>query len=337
MVKFMIGEITYEKMSWHLAGEKEFVPVIEKVLIALMRWLSDHDLLAPDTQGNYTAIPSHFTLCDLDLNETGIALMNKYYQKWMRSDEPWEEPISFEILEKGLKRVKKTRKQAKSASTKPSRRLLDLAERDNKNFMAPGQLLDEIRELYLDRYAEAIAKCRRKKSVKVFAEVALTTSDGEPIGEGPLNLPLRIDIAIVKKGIVKESFRVDSELRLYFETFSLDWAEKLPVTLSPFQWDFCQARLFGLPDSPDWKPLVDWFMSSFHESSPSGAEEDFSGVVHFMSDPQLQGECYLVEFDFGSAPVETFGTLLDAFASVGAKAVEIGQFEDVQEVAAVET
>ena len=112
-------------MSWHLAGDKEFVPVIEKVLMALMRWLSDHDLLAPDTQGIYRTIPSHFTLCDLDLNETGIALMNKYYKKWMRSDEPWEKPISFGILEKALKRVKKnkeTRKfricQAKPASSR---------------------------------------------------------------------------------------------------------------------------------------------------------------------------------------------------------------------------
>jgi hypothetical protein len=192
--------------------------------------------------------------------------------------------------------------------------------------MAPGELLDEIRELYLDRYAEAIKNYRRNKSVKVFTEGALATSRGEPIGEGPLDLPMRIDIAVVKGGSVKESFRVDSELRLYFETFSVDWAEKLPVTLCPFQWDFCQARLFGLADSPDWKPLVDWFMSSFHGSSPSGADEDFSGVVHFMSDPELQGECYLVEFDFGSAPVETFGTLLEAFILVGAKSVEIGQF-----------
>jgi len=45
-----------------------------------------------------------------------------------------------------------------------------------------------------------------------------------------------------------------------------------------------------------------------------------------MSEPESQGDCYLVEFDLGSAPVETFKTLLDAFILVGAKSVEIGQF-----------
>ncbi|MGO9122880.1 MAG: hypothetical protein ACLQPD_35325 [Desulfomonilaceae bacterium] len=186
--------------------------------------------------------------------------------------------------------------------------------------------LDEIRELYLYMYAEAISECREDESVEVSAEAAFSTSDGEPIGEGPLDLPLRTDIVLAQDGTVKESFRVDSELRFYFETFSFDWEEKLQVTLSPFQWDFCQAKLFGLQDSPDWKPLVDWFMSNFRESTQSDPGEDFSGVVHYMSDPESQGDYYLVELDLGSAPVETFRTLLDAFILIGAKSVEIGQF-----------
>jgi len=45
-----------------------------------------------------------------------------------------------------------------------------------------------------------------------------------------------------------------------------------------------------------------------------------------MSDPESQGDYYVVEFDLGSAPVEIFKTLLDAFILIGAKAVEIGQF-----------
>jgi len=186
--------------------------------------------------------------------------------------------------------------------------------------------IDEIRDVYLNIYAEAISECRKNKSVKVFAEAAFSTSEGEAIGEGLLGSPLRTDIVIVQGGVVKESLRVDSGLRLYFETLSFDWAEKLQVTLSPFQWDSCQAKIFGLPDSPDWKALVDWFMSNFHESSQSDPGQDFSGVVHFMSDPESYGDYYLVAFDFGSAPVEVFETLLDTFSLIGAKSVEIGQF-----------
>ena len=50
--------------------------------------------------------------------------------------------------------------------------------------MAPGQLFDEIRELYLNTYAAVINECREDESVEVFAEAAFTTSEGEAIGEG---------------------------------------------------------------------------------------------------------------------------------------------------------
>ncbi|MGO9119549.1 MAG: hypothetical protein ACLQPD_18310 [Desulfomonilaceae bacterium] len=192
--------------------------------------------------------------------------------------------------------------------------------------MIPRELLDEIRGLYLDSYAEAVRDCRKDESAKVFLEGAFVTQDGELIREGPLGLPLRTDILVAEDGEVKESFRVDSEPRLYFDKFDFDWAEKLHVTLSPFQWDWCQAKIFGLSGGPDWKPLVDWFMSNFEELALSGADDEFSGVIHFMSDPEPQGDYYLVSLDLGSAPVETFETLLDAFILVGAKSVEIGQF-----------
>lgn len=43
-----------------------------------------------------------------------------------------------------------------------------------------------------------------------------------------------------------------------------------------------------------------------------------------MSDPELQDNCYSITLDLGSAPV-------DAFESVGAKSVEIGEFSVIAE------
>src|SRR5208283_346657 len=111
--------------------------------------------------------------------------------------------------------------------------------------MAVGQLLDRIRGLYLDRFAEAVNECRKDRSVEAFVEGAFATSDGETVGEGSLGLPLRTDIVVAQNGVVQESLRVDSERALSFETLSFDWEEKLQVTLSPFDWDWCQAKLFG--------------------------------------------------------------------------------------------
>jgi hypothetical protein len=65
-------------------------------------------------------------------------------------------------------------------------------------------------------------------------------------------------------------------------------------------------------------------MSSFNELSSLETGTEFSGVVHFMSDPELQDNCYSITLDLGSAPV-------DAFESVGAKSVEIGEFSVIAE------
>jgi len=192
--------------------------------------------------------------------------------------------------------------------------------------MTPGQLLDQIREIYLEGFAKIVESCRKDESVKVVTEAALSTSDGEIVGSGPHNLPLRNDIFIAVDGVAKESIMVDAGRSLSFEPFSFEWDQKLLVTLSPFQWDLCEAKIFGLNGSPDWKPLVDWFMSSFEESPPSEWGKEFLGVVHFMSDPEFDGDCYSITLDLGSAPVEAFESLLDAFVLVGAKSVEIGRF-----------
>ncbi len=245
--------------------------------------------------------------------------------------EQFDEPIASEILEKGPERVKKTEKGKHLASAKPSPAVFVLPERDTKNFMTPGQLLDQIRGLYLAAFAEVIESRRKDKSVRVVAEAAYSNDDGEVIGSGPHNLPLRNDIFIVEDSVAKESLMVDSERSLCFEPFSFDWDQKLLVTLSPFQWDWCQAKIFGLNGSPDWKPLVDWFMASFEEPPPSEWDNEFLGVVHFMSDPESDGDCYSITLDLGSAPVETFESLLDALVLVGAKSVEIGKFSVIEE------
>jgi hypothetical protein len=197
--------------------------------------------------------------------------------------------------------------------------------------MTPGQLLDQIRGLYLATFAEAIESCSKDTFVRVVAEAAYSNADGEVIGSGAHNLPLLTDILIVEDGVVKENITVDSERSLSFEPFSFEWDQKLVVTLSPFQWDLCEVRIFGLSGNADWTPVTDWFMSSFDEPPSAESDKEFLDVVHFMSDPEFDGDCYSITLDLGSAPVETFESLLDALVLVGAKSVEIGKFSVIEE------
>ncbi len=80
--------------------------------------------------------------------------------------------------------------------------------------MKPGQLLDRIRELYLDTFVEAIESCSKDVSVKVVAEAPFVTSDGEVIGSGPHDLPLRTDIIVIESGEVKENIRAGCKTTL---------------------------------------------------------------------------------------------------------------------------
>ena len=51
--------------------------------------------------------------------------------------------------------------------------------------------------------------------------------------------------------------------------------------------------------------------------------KSISGVIHFISDPKREDVATIFEVDFGSAPVEAFEELLDAFQASGAKKIEI--------------
>lgn len=189
-----------------------------------------------------------------------------------------------------------------------------------------GELLEAVRAHYLDRFREVIEEHEADLSQQVLAETPLLDDDGEVVREGALQLPFRIDLAIVRDAEDTESRTVDTDSMLSFDPVEFTWEGSLKVELAAFQWNMCPLALSPAPSREQLSALTRWFERWFEEAED--AEPPFFGCVHYLSDPEDEaGECRLA-LDLGSAPVRAFEELLDAVLRSGATAVRIGQRDD---------
>ncbi len=119
--------------------------------------------------------------------------------------------------------------------------------------MGLGELLDQVRQFYLDRLIAAAEKRSSHKTV-VILEPALRNRSGEAGAEAELQLPLRKDLAILQDGAVKELLSIETKGMVSFEPITFDWGDSLRVSLGPFQW---QQMAFRIPKhrGTDWQPL----------------------------------------------------------------------------------
>jgi hypothetical protein len=191
--------------------------------------------------------------------------------------------------------------------------------------MSLEPLLEEVRRYYVDRLMKAVADRAAEADVEVVHEAALRRVDGEIATAGELDLPARTDVVILRDGQATDSLLIDTEKMLSFEPLDFDWPDsELRVELYPFQWNLMQVRVYGLPATPDWSPLREWFLSWFKDEDPAAGEP--LEAVHFLSDPEQQSGFAELTIDLGTAPLEAFEQLVDVVAALGAARAEIGKF-----------
>src|SRR5215475_7825246 len=187
-----------------------------------------------------------------------------------------------------------------------------------------GELLDQVRQYYLDRFIKIRDELLAEQNTRLILEPELRGSDGAVVTEGALQLALRTDMAVIKEGSAK-TLSIDSERMLSFEPVSFMWGAGLGVHLGPFQWQAMRLRV-RLPEITHWQPLQHWFWRWFKENAGEH-NEALVGAVHFLSDPEVSDGTVTFAVDLGTAPVEAFEDLLDALEMMGAKHCEIGQPE----------
>lgn len=184
--------------------------------------------------------------------------------------------------------------------------------------MGAGELLDKIRDYYLDRLIEEANAIDSNKGL--ILEPAIRDSEGNVILEGFFNSGSKVDFAILENNEVIDSVNVDTEGMVSFNEIIFNWEESLEVVLSPFQWNYCSLEILG--NSVNWKPIEKWYKDWFEEK-PSENGSLFN-CVHFISEPEPTNKGQRIYVDFGTAPVLAFEEILDSIIKAGALKVEIG-------------
>ena len=183
--------------------------------------------------------------------------------------------------------------------------------------MKLGELLEKVREVYVDRLTKAMAA-----SPGATPEPVLRRRDGTVAREGALSLAMRADFAR-EAGASHETVSVESVSLARFEPLRFEWSD-VPVELGPFFWDALRLSLVGVPTVVPFDALRDWFERWFDADAEATHGGSVEHVVHSMSDPVATPEGCELEIDLGSAPVEAFEELLDAATSLGPVRVTVG-------------
>ena len=192
----------------------------------------------------------------------------------------------------------------------------------NTKYMTVNKLLGRIRLYYLNKFEEQIRwlEASRAES-QIIIEPALLNENGEAVAEGFFDAPYRTDIVVIEDGSVTDSIMVDTEGMLGFHPVVFTWDEGLKVTLNPCQWNSIEVLFEKPPGEVQWQRLEEWFSKWFEETD--FASGYFSGVVHYISDPEEMGKQVIITIDLGSAPVEALENLLDSLHLMQIKRVEI--------------
>jgi hypothetical protein len=180
-------------------------------------------------------------------------------------------------------------------------------------------LLGSMRALYQETVNKTLEPLREQR-LQIIKEPILRGPAGEPVFEGAFEIPMRIDAFIVD-GESSRSIRIDSEHRFNFDPFVISWREDLEVEINPYFWDLCKLTIDEMPKLSGHHPLRQWFLDCFDVPEKRGKDV---GVVHFLSDPETDGQQTSFELDLGSAGPEAIFGLLNCLSTIGIRRARFG-------------
>src|SRR5438445_9241838 len=94
------------------------------------------------------------------------------------------------------------------------------------------ELLNQVRQFYLDRFRDVVKEKRRLPRASIISEPALRQPGGPVARQGSLKLPVRTDL-VIRSTTAKDSLQVATEKTLVFDPVAVDWGT-LKVELAPF-------------------------------------------------------------------------------------------------------
>jgi hypothetical protein len=179
--------------------------------------------------------------------------------------------------------------------------------------------LAAVRGSYLDAFKRAVEDAKveaQKSSRKLIIEAAASVESAAGASDDGA-LPYRLDVVHLGAGGAVQPTVVGPGHDLPWEPEAAQFGDFL-AEIEPFVWHTCVVVGEPAPEADKWTQLRDWFLRWFQREGHSG-EKPFGGVVHFMSEPQVDGDALRVQVDLGSAPVDALVDLLEVFGKMGAR------------------
>ncbi len=172
---------------------------------------------------------------------------------------------------------------------------------------------------------------KRSEGCQVIIEPALCDAAGAVVcAPDGLKLPLRYDLVLKDAAGKFNPENADSVTIGFGEPVFVTWEHKLRIEIHRLCWDYMQFQIFPVRAACDWESLRNWFLKWFDPNDKSFARPDgLFGVVHFLSDPEVDAGNASLFVDLGSAPVEALGELFDAFILIGVDHCIIGKQKNV--------
>ena len=180
---------------------------------------------------------------------------------------------------------------------------------------AIAELVEPARDAAVGALLEAMARAI-ESGAEVVPEPEIRDARGTVTRGGPLMLPRREDLAVTEGGHCRLR-HAEGAPPGPGDCVALATEAGFVAEVAPFRWDAAELTVLTRAGEPDWAPLRRWFLEWFQ--TRHGAEApDLYGAVHSLEGPSQSGASWRFTLDFGSAPVECIGDLIEAVAASGA-------------------
>lgn len=191
--------------------------------------------------------------------------------------------------------------------------------------MTPGDILGKVREHYLKHFRDILRERRREPQSHLVVEPIVKMGGVTPLREGALGLPRRLDL-VVQNEEGAAQVAIQTRHGILMEPIDFAWTRATMVHIHPFRWEECPIRVPGYIADEQWGPLLNWFDKWFDEfENRVSLSKDVHEVIHGLSDPMFgDDDTTTVVIDLGSATLEGFEEMLDAFAEMETTSIHIG-------------
>jgi hypothetical protein len=191
--------------------------------------------------------------------------------------------------------------------------------------MTFGDYIERARVGCRDVLLERIAQ-RRAGSSRVIVEPALRNTAGEIVSAPDgLKLPLRYDLAAQSNDGAFQTENTDSTTINFSESVFVTWEHTLRIEIQRLCWDYMMFEV-RVDEAFDWEWLRQWFLKWFDLDDSRSADTDgLYDVVHFVSDPEIDGNTARFFVDFGSSSTDALADLFDALKAQGITQCTIGK------------